>query len=132
MRTVCILLLEATAWACPPAVLPTHPVRPQYQRTPRRWSTPEVAPTPMMPADRAVDTPLFPLYHSGMRPSAARGNALGLIAAIVLIPLGLSALDGSARADEPGTKPDQDPSRGDRLSLADLAGYRAALSGKPT
>ncbi|HZW31467.1 MAG TPA: hypothetical protein VFF52_12220 [Isosphaeraceae bacterium] len=62
----------------------------------------------------------------------ARRNALRLIAAIMLIPLGLSALDGSAGADEPGTNPDQDRSRGDRLSLADLAAYRAALSGRPT
>ena len=67
-----------------------------------------------------------------MRTSAAQGSALGVIAAIVLIPLGLAALDRSARADEPGTNSDQDRSQGDRLSLADLAGYRAALSGKPT
>jgi hypothetical protein len=67
-----------------------------------------------------------------MRTSAAPGHALGCIAAIVLIPLGLSALDGSARADEPDPNADPGTSRSDRLSLADLAGYRAALSGKPT
>ena len=67
-----------------------------------------------------------------MRTSAAPGNALGCIAAIVLMSLGLSALEGSARADESDPNADQDASRGDRLSLADLAGYRAALSGRPT
>jgi hypothetical protein len=67
-----------------------------------------------------------------MGTSATPGHALGCIAAIVLIPLGLSALDGSAWADEPDPNADPGTSRGDRLSLADLAGYRAALSGKPT
>ena len=50
----------------------------------------------------------------------------------MLIPLWLWAPEGSLRADEPGTPPDPQSSHGDRLSLADLAGYSAALAGKPT
>src|SRR5204863_6922437 len=100
-------------------------------------STPEVARTPLVQVEHPVDTPPLLLYDRGMRTSAAqgsvlgrllsfvprpegtatgqpRGNALGLIAVIVLIPLGLSALGGSSRADEPDPNPDRDRSRGDR------------------
>ncbi|MGP0067329.1 MAG: hypothetical protein ACLQGP_27510 [Isosphaeraceae bacterium] len=49
-----------------------------------------------------------------------------LVAIIALACLWLSAQSGLVRADEP------DPARDDQLSLADLAGYRAALSGKAT
>ena len=52
-----------------------------------------------------------------MRTSAAQGNDVGLLATILLIPLWLAALDGSARAEEPDTNPDQDLGRGDRLSF---------------
>jgi hypothetical protein len=50
---------------------------------------------------------------------------------VVLVPLWLWSHESSTRAEEPGTHPDQEQSRGDRLGLADLAGYRAALAGKP-
>jgi hypothetical protein len=48
----------------------------------------------------------------------------GFIAFLVLFPLWILVSGGQAWADEP------DPGRDDQLGLADLAGYRAALSGK--
>jgi hypothetical protein len=51
---------------------------------------------------------------------------------ILLLHLWFSAAGGSSRADERDRTWDQDHGQDDPLSLADLAGYRAALSGRPT
>src|SRR5438045_2123290 len=55
-----------------------------------------------------------------------------LIAVLMLVHLGFSAAGGSSRAEGRGTSRDRDQGQDDQWSLADLAGYRAALTGRAT
>jgi hypothetical protein len=56
----------------------------------------------------------------------AMNRLLRIAIVLVLLPQCLAATGGSSRADE------RDPGSDDRLGLADLAGYRMALTGKAT
>jgi hypothetical protein len=55
-----------------------------------------------------------------------------LLAVCVLAALGLSTPGRSSRAEDPDANAARPGSEDNRLSLADLAGYRAALSGRAT